>query len=167
MWLTISVQNVKCLPNPAMFSLNEIVFGISTPDILFHLSREEIRHKPSEPNPLARLSKAIITQQNFYPLFPPPVGSAGVNLDVPNLRLADFINVTPDVLVLPSVLPSSAKIVDGVVVVNPGCLSKKLGSGSYVKMTVVPAEKFVEEGGPEGGCRHRVYERARVEVVRI
>lgn len=162
---------MRCLPNPSFFSLNEIVFAISTPDVLFHLSREEVRLNPRESNPFARLSRAVLAQQNFYPLFPPPSkeslprGSAGVNLDVPNLRLADFVGATPDVLVLPSMLAPSTKVVDGVVAINPGNLSKRAGAGSFAALTIGAPGKV--EGGAEEVFGHKVYERARVEVLRI
>jgi len=70
------------------------------------------------------------------------------------------------VLVLPSMLASSAKVGDGVLVLNPGSLSKRMGPGSYAEMHVLPPRvKDGEEGEEE--LSHRVWERARVEVLRI
>lgn len=167
---TNNEQNVKSLSNPAIFSLNETVFAISTPDILFHISRDELRLNPVEPSPIARLSKALITQRNFYPLFPPPStqslpkGAGAPNLDVPYLRLADFVGVTPDVLVLPSMLTPSVKTVDSVVVINPGTLSKRAGPGTFVNMAIMPPRSIED---PEQLVAHKVYERARVEVLRV
>lgn len=71
--------------------------------------------------------------------------------------------MTPDVLVLPSRLGPFARVVDGVVAINPGQLSKPRAAGTYVEMTVV-ADEVVRDGEERG---HRVHERARVEVVRI
>ncbi|KAH8148332.1 uncharacterized protein LAJ45_07433 [Morchella importuna] len=118
--------NVKTLPNPATFSLNEVVFAVSTPDILLHLSSAECRHNPPEPHPIARLSRSLMAQRNYYPLFP---AAPGVNVDVPYCRLADFVAACPDVLVLPSVLAPTAKVVEGVVVLNAGAASKRRGQG--------------------------------------
>ncbi|KAA8910520.1 DNA polymerase alpha subunit B N-terminal-domain-containing protein [Sphaerosporella brunnea] len=166
-------DNVKCLPNPSMFSINEIVFAVSTNDILFHLQREEITRNPLITNPPARLSSHLLTQRSFYPLFPPPprdalpagLNAVGAALDVPHLRLADLVNVTPDVLVLPSILGSFAKVIDSVVVVNPGNAAKPRGPGTWVEMTVRPKE--VDEGAMVEEVAHEVWERARVEVRRI
>ncbi len=167
---------MRCLPNPSIFSLNELVFAVTSTDILFHLAREEIVRAPSEPNPPARLTKHVLSQHSFYPLFPPPPkeslqrGMLGPNIDVPYSRLLDFLGLTPDVLVLPTALTSFAKVVDGVVVVNPGGLSKKLGPGTYAEMTVVPAKIDVQMAdgvGEEAMVPHKAYERARVDIVKI
>jgi DNA polymerase alpha subunit B len=61
-------------------------------------------------------------------------------------------------------LASFAKVVDAVVVVNPGMAAKPRGPGTWVVMTVGPKE--VEEAGEEE-VAHEVWERARVEVRRI
>lgn len=79
------------------------------------------------------------------------------------MGLADFVGVTPDVVVLPSTLPTLAGVVDGVVVVNPGVVSKRAGAGTYARITI---EAPRVEGGEEL-VGHRIFERARVEVVRI
>ncbi|CCX16686.1 DNA polymerase alpha subunit B N-terminal-domain-containing protein [Pyronema domesticum] len=165
-------QHVKCLPNPSMFSLNELSFAISTNDILFHLAREEISRNPTVPNPQARLAGHILNQRSFYPLFPPPdreslpmgLRETGASLDIPHIRLADVVGVTPDVLVLPSALAAGAKVVEGTVVVNPGQVRKSRGPGTWAEMCVV-AGKTDEEGDERRG--HSVWERARVEVKRI
>lgn len=46
-----SDQRVWCLSNPAMFKINETIVGVTTNDILFHLSGEEVRapHTPIPP----------------------------------------------------------------------------------------------------------------------
>ncbi|KAF8544814.1 DNA polymerase alpha subunit B N-terminal-domain-containing protein [Trichophaea hybrida] len=166
-------SNVKCLPNPIMFSINELVFAITTNDILFHMQREEITRKPTTTNPPARLSSHLLTQRSFYPLFPPPprenlppgLNTVGAALDVPHFRLADLVGVTPDVLVVPSLLGTFAKIEEGVVVVNPGSASKPRGAGTWVEIVVKAPE--IKDGITEDQVRHDVWERVRVEVRRI
>jgi len=81
------------------------------------------------------------------------------------MRLADLVNVTPDVLLVPSILGTFAKVVDGVVVVNPGNASKPRGAGTYVEMVVQP--KRVEEGKVDEDVGHEAWKRVRVEVKRI
>lgn len=46
--------------------------------------------------------------------------------------------------------------------INPGFLSKRRGAGTYARMTLHPPN--IEGDGLQG---HRVFERAKVEIVRI
>ena len=105
------------------FALNEITVGISAQDVLYDLRREEvIGGKPAEPNILARLASYLIDQRHFYPLFPPtsqensqksglenglPIGTG---LDTSYLRLGEWLNVRPDVLITPSAITPFAKV---------------------------------------------------------
>ena len=81
---------------------------------------------------LARLSSAVIDQRHYFPIFPPQgrenlpkpaaipgevaeVGgeerlAVGASLDLGYLKLGEWLNVRPDVLVLPSVLNPFAKV---------------------------------------------------------
>jgi DNA polymerase alpha subunit B len=59
------------------------------------------------------------------------------------------------------------QVVDSVLVINPGFLSKRRGAGTYARM-ILTAPKVRDEDMSEGGLLgHRVYERARVEITRI
>ena len=51
-------------------------------------------------------------------------------------------------------------------VVNPGYLSKREKAGTYAKMTVYPRSLTDEERG-SSVVAHQVFERARVDIVRI
>jgi DNA polymerase alpha subunit B len=62
-------------------------------------------------------------------------------------------------------LGTFAKVVDGVVVVNPGSASKPRGAGTWVEIAVKAPE--VKDGTMEVEVGHDVWERARVEVRRI
>lgn len=117
-------KKVRMLPNPCTLSINEVMFSLASPDVLFHLRREEVFQRaeeaepdpatPANPNPqgdgMANLVRHVLGHRHFYPLFPPPENvSAEVNLDVTHwnqLRLLD----APDVLVLPSRLKHFAKV---------------------------------------------------------
>ena len=52
-------------------------------------------------------------------------------------------------------------------VVNPGTLSKRKGPGTYARLTVLPAT--VTDADREKGdiLAHRLFERARVDIVHI
>lgn len=178
--------------NPVTISLNETVVGISTQDILYELQQEKCTGPnlpPAENNLLARLSKHVIEQRHFFPLFPPtarenlpkPTTSefsaqkeanesakaTGAMLDISYSALGEWQHVRPDVLIMPSALAPFAKVVESVVVINPGCLSKKRGAGTYVRMTVKEAEVGEEQRRSGEVVANKLFERTRVDVVRI
>ena len=132
---------------------------------------------------------------SFYPIFPPPADLAGdVNLDVTHQELLRFELRAPDVLILPSKLKHFAKasrmrcdlchhlltigfrssgrlqIVDSVVTVNPSYLAKASSAGTFCKMAIHPVARTELVAAAERGDEeqeHRVYERARVDLIRI
>ncbi len=116
-------RQVKIVTNPVTISLNEIVVSISAQDVLFDLRREEVLvGKPSETSLLSRLPRHVIQQRHFYPIFPPSdrtnlpkTGTAegiatGMPLDVSYLKLGEWLNVRPDMLITPSALSPFAKV---------------------------------------------------------
>ncbi|TVY50602.1 DNA polymerase alpha subunit B [Lachnellula cervina] len=173
-------KSVKIIGNPMTLSFNEIAIGISSQDILTELRTSEVTGgKIQDPSMLARLPKYLIEQRNFFPLFPsvdrealPKTGTregrpAGSMLDVSFLRLGEMVNVRPDLLVVPSALPPFAKVVESVLVVNPGYLSKRRAAGTYVRLTVYPATVTEDERSSGLMVGHKLFERARVDVLRI
>ncbi|RDL39417.1 DNA polymerase alpha subunit B [Venustampulla echinocandica] len=173
-------KSVKIIGNPMTLSLNEIAIGISSQDILTELRQSEVvGGRLKESSLLARLPKYLIEQRNFFPLFPPvdrgslpktgagdsrPVGAM---LDTSYLKLGEMVNVRPDVLIVPSALPPFAKVVESVVAINPGYLSKRRGAGTYAKLTVYPPSLTDEERDSPQMVGHRLFERARVDILRI
>ncbi|KAK9916416.1 hypothetical protein WJX75_002324 [Coccomyxa subellipsoidea] len=158
--------SIRQLPNPATFRLNEITFGVSSPDFLKQVSSQELAKGPT-PDRMAALAGHVIGQGSYFPLYPPAPGlmldaSLGAELDQP---------CTPDVLILPSDLAPFAKSVaadkparsgDGnkpaesgaantaarlgagderlvmgnVVCINPGRLAKDKSGGTFAKLQV-------------------------------
>ena len=112
-------KQVTMLPNPSFISLNEVVFGVSSQDILYELSREQLSCGPG-PDMLTRLPGYLIDQRHFFPLFPPMsrdklsgnsvVRATGSCLDLGYLKLGEWMQVKPDVLILPSILTPSVKV---------------------------------------------------------
>jgi DNA polymerase alpha subunit B len=112
-------KQVVMLPNPSFISLNEVVFAVSSQDILYELSREQLSHGPGA-DMLTRLPGYLIDQRHFFPLFPPMsreklssngvVKATGACLDIGYLKLAEWMQVKPDVLILPSMLTPSVKV---------------------------------------------------------
>lgn len=57
------------------------------------------------------------------------------------------------------------QVVESVLAVNPGYLSKRKGAGTYARMTLYPPKTDGEHG--DTMLSHKVFHRARVEIVRI
>ena len=117
--------------------------------------------------------------------------ATGTPVDVSYLKLAEWPGVRPDVLVLPSSLPPFAKVsrvarralvyhaargwmlmctkvVESVLVANPGSLSKRKATGTFAQMAIYPRKLTDEERAvPEAVVGNMVFDRARVDVVRI
>ncbi|KAJ2903984.1 DNA polymerase alpha subunit B [Zalerion maritima] len=166
-------KQVKVVGNPMTVLMNEIRLGVSSQDVLFELKTEELVTKPGDA--LARLSKHLIEQRHFFPLFPPadrnrlPKTGAGTPmgamLDAGYLQLGEMVMAKPDVLVVPSDLPPFAKVVESVLVINPGHISKRRAANTYAKLTVQPPEPMT--GDPNDIVGHEIFKRSRVEIRRI
>uniref|UniRef100_N1R461 DNA polymerase alpha subunit B n=1 Tax=Aegilops tauschii TaxID=37682 RepID=N1R461_AEGTA len=136
-------QQITCLSNPSLFSSNEIQFGCCTVDILKQLSGDEISRKPpggKAADRIGRLATHISTSYSYYPLYPP---AAGVPMDFSLAKEALEIPSAPDVLLLPSDLAPSVKVLSvnedteehkRFICVNPGRLSKGIGGGTFVEL---------------------------------
>lgn len=173
-------KEVKIVGNPMTIAINDIVTGISSQDILSELRASDCVSGTQAPGGLlARLPKYLIEQRHFFPLYPPldrsklPKGGLenqtpppGAMLDVAYLKLGEMLNVRPDMLVVPSSLPAFAKVVDSVLVINPGVLSRRKAPGTYARLSV-QARKLNGEEREAKFVGHRVFERARCEIVRI
>jgi DNA polymerase alpha subunit B len=61
----------------------------------------------------------------------------------------------------------SAQVVESVLVVNPGFLSKRRGAGTYAKVTVRAATMTEEERNSKSMIGHKLFDRARVDILRI
>lgn len=55
----------------------------------------------------------------------------------------------------------------GVVSINPGTLSKRRGPGTYARLTIKALELSTEEREAGELVAHRLYDRCRVDIVRI
>jgi len=116
-------KQAKVVTNPVTISLNESVVGISAQDVLNDLRREEVVvGQPKERNIMARLPRHLVQQRHFSPIFPPAdrttlqkTGTGegvatGMPLDVAYLKLGEWLNVRPDILITPSALSPFAKV---------------------------------------------------------
>ena len=129
-------KQVQVVTNPITLSINEMVVGISSQDVLSELRRENVfqagKGQAFSDDMLARLSNAVIEQRHYFPIFPPQARenltkptaipdevpdagaeerlAVGASLDIGYLKLGEWLNVRPDILVLPSVLNPFAKV---------------------------------------------------------
>ncbi|CAO3672856.1 unnamed protein product [Umbelopsis vinacea] len=153
-------RGVIMLSNPSMIRINEMVIGIGNIDILFNLGLEEAFRFKEASDRMARLTRHVLQQRSFYPMFPPASGDNLNLLQMPHIQM----DITPDILILPSRLKSFAKIVDSVVCINPGYLSKKQSGGTFARATIHPL-KPISEGNV--GVEAKIWERARVDLIKI
>ncbi|KAF6757583.1 alpha DNA polymerase [Ephemerocybe angulata] len=134
--LTDSHPRIFLQPNPARFTIDDISFGVTSVDVLFHLRKEEYFKRGVELAPIpatpgevpsdtmANLCRHMLNQRSFYPYL-----CHDVNLDVSHLDEARMIDdgdvdYAPDVLIVPSRLKKFEKVVSSTLAINPSFLSK-------------------------------------------
>ena len=93
------------------------------------------------------------------------------------------MNVSPDILIIPSKLVPFAKEINGTLVINPGPLAKGNGGGTYAEVTVHPMkhdgtedqvaasisgnDNEMSKDTTEKQIFHDVCSRSAVEIIRI
>ncbi|KAF9977680.1 DNA-directed DNA polymerase alpha subunit pol12 [Actinomortierella ambigua] len=164
-----------CLPNPCQFTINEMVFAVSSTDVLVSLSGEEISRQPTITDRLSRMCHHLLEQRSMYPVFPSPLSSE-IAVDLQQSDKALTLRVTPDVMLLPSRLRHFAKNVDNVIMCNPGHLAKAQAGGTYGVLTIHPisshslaeASMLVDDDDERTqSIYHRVYDRCRLDIMKV
>lgn len=158
---------VHCLSNPCTFRINEVVFGVTSTDIICQISSEETNSHLEPGTRLRRIAQHVVQQRSFYPLFPPPV-SAPTNLDLKHMH-GWKMPCRPDVLVIPSKLtPFASTVLDSTVVLNPGHLTKGTTGGTYALMDIHPMKREkLDDTADDVHVQHSLNDRVNVEVKRI
>ncbi|GAA5868785.1 hypothetical protein JCM3774_003893 [Rhodotorula dairenensis] len=190
-------KNIRLLPNPTMFSINEVSFAVTSVDVLWSLKSQELFRKapdvePPEPgteDPLAkdvmaRTCRQLLRHRSFYPLFPSPPPSKmldALNLDITHYDLVKMGNDGPDIVITPSIQKHFTRIVDSTVFLNPSFLTKasqEASAGTFARLTIHPMDRenltelaqsgMVDIGGePDEPVEHRVWERCRVDIIKV
>ncbi|KAK6456746.1 DNA polymerase alpha-primase complex B subunit [Scheffersomyces xylosifermentans] len=140
-------KNVRVVPNPSSFSVNEVLIGSSNLDVFKDL--KDVYQGDAEGkifnNRFERITNHIFDQRRYYPSFPGSVKTniggqssppelhdgimgdelsvtevGGSSLEVPYLGLTELGDSLPDILIIPSELKFFVKVIKGVVVINPG-----------------------------------------------
>uniref|UniRef100_A0A8C2DKX1 DNA polymerase alpha subunit B n=1 Tax=Cyprinus carpio TaxID=7962 RepID=A0A8C2DKX1_CYPCA len=130
---------VTLAPDPCTLLINNVTFGLTSTDILFHMGAEEISSTSTER--FSRIMKHMLTQRSYYPLYPP---AEEVNMDYDKFQQFGQMNITPDILIVPSELRYFIKDVIGCVCVNPGRLTKGQVGGTYGRLLIQPNPVLVE-----------------------
>lgn len=162
------VPRVHCLPNPCTFQINEVVFGVTSTDVLFHISAEETNSNLEPGSRLRRIAQHMLQQRSYYPLFPPPP-TFPTNLDLQHMDKWQM-PCAPDVLIAPSRLTCFATVImESTVFVNPGHLTRGTTGGTYSAMEIRPIkrETLDELGGDDVQVQHGIPDRINVEIKRI
>ncbi|KAF9187848.1 DNA polymerase alpha subunit B [Haplosporangium sp. Z 11] len=152
-----------------------MVFAVNTSDILMHLSGDEIARNPTRSDRMGRLSKYLVEQRHLHPVYPGLTSDVESGVDYNQYDLMD-LRVSPDIVIVPSKLKHFAKTIDNVITVNPNHLSKAHAGGTFARLTIHPISQSVlgdlammmdEEDAQSMSTYHRVYDRCRVDLVRV
>lgn len=171
-------KNFKCFPNPSLFNINELSFGISTTDIIKDL--KDIPTKDANSNRIERIIEHVIQQRQFYPVHPSPQSPDTLQIDTSYLGLTEFDEELPDIFVFPSIVRHFAKIIKNSVCVNPGQFLRQDGNpGTYALLQVKSPDtsdlKQVKKSGTDDDDDEEVYEaflstawkRTRVDIYNV
>lgn len=176
-------KNFKCFSNPSTFQLNEAFFGCSNIDIFKDLVETTKGGLTFSRDRFDRISEHILQQRRYYPLFPGKTREilaskekkiykhiAGADLEIPYLGLTEFVgNVAPDVMIFPSELPCFARVVQNVVIINPGRFIKhKGGRGTFAQLSIAKPDlndgRLTKVDNDEPVYLHNVWKRARIDL---
>lgn len=192
-------KNIKVFPNPSSFAVNEVLIGSSNLDLFKDLKEVFKQDEKLSKNRFERVIDHIFQQRRYYPVIPGSIartsehdishltnGAAGENLngvsvggsslETPYLGLTELGNSLPDVLILPSELKVFAKVVNDVVVINPGLFirpSRSINSedGTYAVLSITGPKVEALDGtnveqveGDSELFHHNVYKRCRVDI---
>ncbi|OWZ18712.1 DNA polymerase subunit alpha B [Phytophthora megakarya] len=159
-------KRVHFMSNPSTFSINGVVFGTSTLDVVVQLSSNELyRAQNRDQNRLLRLCEQVVDQRSYYPMFPPPSNSEAP-IDLRYMKQFQF-EQTPDVLLLPSILNRFCGRVKDSICINPGQLCKGESGGTFAHITILPLPNDKIESATDDKCTHFVPDRTIVEIKRI
>jgi len=147
---TAPLQPKKAQPNlhfysdPCVLNVSGVFIALTSTDILFHLSKEEIAVTPQGSDRLGRLVTHLFSQQSFYPLHP---AAEEMSIDLEHCDKHCRLPFPPHLLIVPSDLRHFIKNVEGCVVVNTERLVKGPSGGTYARLQVTSDESSVQIKG--------------------
>lgn len=159
-------SRVHCVSNPCTLKINELTVGVTSSDVLFHISSDECNANLPPGTRMTRIAQHLIQQRSYYPLFP---AAKGASLDLAKSNQWEM-PCQPDILIVPSKLASFAKLVlDRTIVVNPGELTKNTIGGTYATIDVHPMKRETLDAAAEADMEmfSGIQDRVRVDIKRI
>ncbi|GFS03284.1 DNA polymerase alpha subunit B [Elysia marginata] len=147
-------KDLVFVSDPATLVVNGVVIGLTSTDILMHLTKSEISfgQQTSGLDRMGRLAQHILHQHNYYPLYP---SSDDVNIDYDLWETAARLPVTPHILLLPSDLKAFAKDIEGCCCINPGRLTTGLVGGTFAQV-VVDTLALRSSSSPAAACAVKI-----------
>ncbi|KAF7667628.1 hypothetical protein LDENG_00054650 [Lucifuga dentata] len=125
-------QRLTLVPDPCTLLIDGVTFGVTSTDILFHMSAEIISCGTGSDR-FSRILKHMLTQRSYYPLYPPV---EELNMDYEKFQSFGQMPLTPDILITPSELRYFIKDVNGCVCINPARLTKGQVGGTYGRLII-------------------------------
>ncbi|XP_046848130.1 LOW QUALITY PROTEIN: DNA polymerase alpha subunit B-like [Xenia sp. Carnegie-2017] len=116
--------------DPCTIEINGFTIGMTSTDVMLHMGGEEIVSPPGSTDKMGRLIHNILTQQCYYPLFPP---SEDVCIDYETFAEHAHLPCRPDAFIVPSDLRYFVKDILGTLCINPGRLTKGLVGGTFAR----------------------------------
>lgn len=147
-------EDLVFVSDPATLVVNGVVIGLTSTDILMHLTKSEISvgQQAAGLDRMSRLAQHILHQHSYYPLYPPP---DDVNIDYELWETTARLPVTPHLLLLPSDLKAFAKDIEGCCCINPGRLTTGLVGGTFAQV-VVDTPTLRSCASPAAACAVRI-----------
>jgi hypothetical protein len=141
------------LPDPGLVSVDGVVIGITSVDVLMDLNKNLLSKYVQRNNATVfslpnfefvyravisserfkSLARQLLSQRCFYPLYP---ADDSLPIDVEHSVHYGRMEVQPHILIIPSLLKPFIKDVDGTIVVNPNRLVSGNGGGNYARLQV-------------------------------
>ncbi|XP_052821510.1 DNA polymerase alpha subunit B isoform X3 [Octopus bimaculoides] len=118
--------------DPSLLSINGVVFGITSTDVIFHISNSECFASTNPMNRFKRIIRHLFSQQSFYPLYP---SHNDVSISF-SLAESFELPTKPHVLIIPSQFRYFVVDVDDCCCINPGNLTKREAGGTFALMNI-------------------------------
>ncbi|KAK5648246.1 hypothetical protein RI129_003138 [Pyrocoelia pectoralis] len=135
-------SNLQCIGDPSILNIEGITLGLTSTDVLLHLSKQESSYGNQGSDRISRLASHLLCQQSFYPIYPP---NEDVCIDYELLEQHGTISFIPNILILPSSLRYFVKYINGCVVINPERVTKGYVGGTFCRIEVAPKTSTVSD----------------------
>nr|CAG4641779.1 EOG090X07VJ [Eurycercus lamellatus] len=133
--------NFHFFSDPCVINVNGVFIALTSTDILFHLSKEEIAVTPHGSDRMSRLVSHLFSQRSFYPLNP---AAEEMSVDLEQVDEYCKLPFIPHVLIVPSDLRHFIKNVHGCVVVNTERTVKGFSGGTYARLQITGEASSVQ-----------------------